>query len=67
MIAWIKNKFHKHKWEPTLWNDYFHDVEQKCRCGEYRHFMLKDLKGFEIEWQKGEHPNKKLAHFKKFK
>lgn len=48
---------HKHKWETVSVNAWQISIEQKCKCGEYRHHLFKHYKGFdEPDWQSGKHP-----------
>lgn len=57
-------RLHAHYWIGTRWNGYAIEVEQRCRCGEYRHHTFADivpLGKFETRWQAGKHPNRHLA------
>lgn len=59
LVAWL----HVHRWEETLWNAWGIDVEQRCRCGQYRHHLFVNRRGFseEPDWQPGKHPNRHMA------
>lgn len=49
-------KLHRHKWNGTAWNCYRVAVEQKCKCGVYRHL---DPEKFNINtecWKDGPSP-----------
>lgn len=64
MIKRFKNIFrHRHKWKDTLFNRYSTAVEQRCKCGEYRHHTFKDLKNLDSEprWREGRHPQRRVV------
>jgi hypothetical protein len=56
-------RLHVHRWEETLWNAWGIDVEQRCRCGQYRHHLFVNRRGFceEPDWQPDKHPNRHMA------
>lgn len=59
LVAWL----HVHRWEETLWNAWSIGVEERCRCGQYRHHLFVNRRGFceEPDWQPGRHPNRHMA------
>jgi len=52
---WLRGT-HLHRFKPSGWNAYGTCIEQRCRCGEYRHHGFDDLVG-EYPWSVGKwHP-----------
>lgn len=48
---------HLHRWDDTRHNAYGIVIEQRCRCGEYRHHYFYDLGSRdEIRWLPGRMP-----------
>jgi hypothetical protein len=55
-MKWLRNlikRLHRHRWEDTFVNGWAIAIEQRCRCGEYRHHRWKDWDGEHINWQPG--------------
>lgn len=48
---------HRHKWIDSGWNQWSIATEQRCKCGTYRHHLWNDVRGDEIIWREGRHPN----------
>lgn len=49
---------HRHRWKPSAFNVFQIAVEQRCRCGQFRH--ISQAPGASIlgdSWDDGEHPN----------
>lgn len=59
LVAWL----HVHRWEETLWNAWSIGVEERCRCGQYRHHLFVNRRGLceEPDWRLGKHPNRHMA------
>lgn len=49
MFEEIWKLFHKHKWDTVYVNSWNISIEERCKCGEYRHHMFKHRSGDEIE------------------
>lgn len=46
-------------WMATGWNPFGMWIEERCsRCGNYRHHLAEDLRGEDILWRAGKHPNR---------
>ena len=55
----IKAALHRHRYRDSGWNAYGIAVEQKCKCGKYRHHLFQNLQatfGGEPDWQPGPFP-----------
>lgn len=54
----IANVFrHRHRWTDTRLNCFGITIEQRCRCGAYRHHLFSDYRGWdEPLWREGKHP-----------
>jgi len=58
MIKLIKKIFaHRHKWIDCGWNQWSIAIEQRCKCGQYRHHLWTDIKNGKPAWKEGMHPN----------
>ena len=44
---------HRHRWIDCGWNAYSIAIEQRCKCGAYRHHKWDDVKGRDIAWRDG--------------
>jgi hypothetical protein len=49
--------WHTHRWMGSGWNYWYIETEQRCSCGEHRHHLWEDFRGFEEpNWRPGRHP-----------
>ena len=48
---------HRHGWKDSGWNQWSIATEQRCKCGAYRHHLWTDVRGDDIAWRDGKHPN----------
>lgn len=60
VVALLRAALHTHRWSGSLWNYYYCEMEQQCRCGAVRHHLTAHEYSEGI-WHEGPHPKRPKA------